>query len=161
MSSLITALLAGSLLLGQAPLAIDVELKDQHGAADRVSSLPGEVTVVMVVTARRLRTVKPWELTLQERHEALRTVLIADVPEDPPAEYERVAEKLRKRVPEGVRVFIDMDRAWARELELDTSAPNLLVLDRDGSVAAAFHGRWDPDADDELLATLDRLLETP
>jgi hypothetical protein len=159
MSPLLSALLAGTLLLGQVPTAASVELKDQYGAVDRVTSLRGDIAVVMVVTARRLRTVKPWERALREHHEAVRTVLIADVPDDPPAEYHRVAAKLRKRVPEGVRVLIDIDRVWARELELDTSGPNLLVLDSDGSVVASFHGRWDADADDELLATLDRLRE--
>ena len=111
----------------------------------------------MVVTARRLRNLKGWEKPLRERYDDIHFVRIADVPEEPPVSHEEVAQKLVKRVPEEVPILIDIERRWARELELDTSRPNLLLFDRDGRLAATFHGRPDPALLDEVFAAIEEL----
>ncbi len=157
MLDLVCVLLASLMAGVQPPAAAGAQMRDQFGETASVSGLHSEEAVVMVVTARRLRTVKPWERAIQERYEGLASVLVADVPDDSPAEYDRVAAKLLQRVPEGVRVLIDMDRAWARELDLDTSKPNLLLLDGDGSVVASVAGRWDPELAETLFIAIDRL----
>ena len=161
MPDLACVLLASLIALAQPPAAIEAEMRDQFGEPGSVATLRGQQTVVMVVTARRLRTVKPWEREIHQRYEGLSTVLVADVPSEPPAEYARIAAKLARRVPEGIRVLIDMDRAWALELDLDTSAPNLLLLDRGGTVVASVAGRWTPELADSLFAAIDRLREAP
>ncbi len=123
------------------PSVTEQLLRDQHGRTSTVAGHRDHVAVVMVITASRLRHLKVWQRDLQERFEAVRYVLIADVPSDPPVTWERVAEKLVRRVPEEVSVWIDLERRWASELELDTSRPNLLLFDRDGKLTARFEGR--------------------
>jgi hypothetical protein len=76
-------LFASLALLGQSPEASRLALPDQLGEAQSVAALQGDEAVVIVVTARRLRTAKPWQQALHERYEDLRTVLVADVPSDP------------------------------------------------------------------------------
>lgn len=142
----------------QVPEASDLAMKDQFGLAARVADHRGDVVVVIVVTANRLRTVKPWEQALRDRYGELRTILVADVPQEPPPSYDRVATKLAQRVPDGVRVLIDLESAWASELSLDTSQPNLLLLDAEGHLVASHAGRWKPGAGGELIAAIDRLI---
>lgn len=161
MPSLLAPLFVSCLLVGHSPAAAAVAMPDQFGVARPALQATGEPVVVLVVTARRLRTVRPWERALAERYEGLRTVIVADVPDDPPAEYERVAERLSARVPDGVSVLIDMERAWARELGLDTSRPNLLLLGGDGRLVASVAGRWSESADDPLFDAVDRLIGGP
>lgn len=161
MPDLVCVLLASLIAMAQPPAAAAAEMRDQHGDPASVAELRGDETVVMVVTPRRLRTVRPWQRAIEKRHEGLATVLVADVPDDPPPEYDRVAAKLAQRVPEGVRVLIDMDRVWARELDLDTSKPNLLLLDRDGSLVASVAGRWSPELGETLFSAIDRLHGEP
>lgn len=118
-----------------------VELPDQQGRLDSVAAHRDRVTVVMVVTARRLRNLKDWQKELQRRFDGVDFVLIADVPADPPVTYDRVVEKLGRRIPEEVSVLIDLERRWATGLGLDTERPNLLLFDRGGRLAASFRGR--------------------
>ena len=80
---------------------------------------------------------------------------------NPPVTREQVADKLDKRVPEEVPILIDIERRWARELELDTERPNVLLFDREGRFVAAFHGRAEPELLDEIHAVLDELTGTP
>ncbi len=133
-------------------------MKDQFGDVSQIAVHRGDPAVVIVVTARRLRTVKPWEEALRERYGDLRTFLVADVPEEPPPSFERVAAKLEQRVPAGVQVLIDLDRGWAKELSLDTSRPNLLLLDAEGRLVDSYAGRWRPEAGSEFFAAVDRLI---
>ena len=147
---LAATLIAGT-LVGQTlpfPEALEtlrgLRLTDQHGAEDSLEAHRGSVVVVVVVDARRLRTIKAWERDLRERFEALEVLRIAEVPTDTATTLERVAAKLREQVPEGVSVLIDLESRWARELELDTSRPNLLLVDADGRLRAIHAGRHEP-----------------
>ena len=161
MTPILSALLGVLTLVGPAPRASELVLMDQFGEVGQVAMHKGDVVVVIVVTARRLRTVKPWEQALLERYGDLQTVLVADVPDEPPSSYERVAAKLVQRVPEGVRVLIDLDRVWASELSLDTSRPNLLLLDPEGRLVTSHAGRWSPEGGRELFAAIDHLVDRP
>jgi hypothetical protein len=159
------ALLLAAILLGAAapeqPTAVArLELVDQHGITDSLAAHRGHVTVVMVVTARRLRNLKAWESELRERYEEIHFLRIADVPpQDPPVTREQVARKLASRVPEEVSILIDLERRWATELELDTGRPNLLLFDEDGRLGASFRGRMEPELRDRVQAAIRRLLE--
>jgi hypothetical protein len=113
----------------------------------------------MVVTVRRLRNLKAWETELLERREGIDFLRIADIPADPPTTRERVARKLSSRVPDEVSILIDLDRRWAREMNLDTGRPNLLLFDREGELAATFRGRMEPELLEEVLAAIDRLAD--
>jgi hypothetical protein len=155
------AFLTSLLLTGQTPVSSTLEFKDQAGQTRRVTASNGSPTLVIIVTARRLRTVRPWQRAVLERWEDLQAVLIADVPSTPPPDYERVAKKLSQRVPEGVSVLIDIDRVWASEFDLDTSKPQLLVLDIDGELIYSLSGRWKPELEGELFSVLEPLMEEP
>ena len=94
----------------------------------------------------------------EEQDEIGHFLRIADIPEEPPVTREQVADKLAKRVPEDIRILIDIERHWARELELDTGRPNLLLLDKEGKLAAAFRGRMEPELLLEVRVALDELV---
>lgn len=136
-----------------------VLLRDQHGFQDRPAEHRGHVVVVTVVTAKRLRNIKPWERHLRERFDDIHYLRIADVPGDSKASYDAVAAKIRERVPEGVSVLIDMDRVWATELQLDTERPNLLIIDRDGRLVATSGGLFSPELLEPVVDQLEVLLE--
>ena len=138
--------------------AVETELRDQRGETDSVAAHRGTPTVAMVVTAKRLRNLRGWQRDLQARFDQVDYVLIADVPAEPPVTYERVAEKLGGRVPDGVSVLIDLDRAWATELELDTDRPNLLLFDAEGRLAARFRGRKQDALVEEVARELSQLV---
>ncbi len=138
--------LAAIMLASAGPGALDnVELPDQHGGRDSLAAHRGSEVVVLVVDARRLGTVRRWEQDLLTRFPELQVLTVADVNEQRPQSLERVAEVLNRRVPAEVNVLIDMERRWAHALELDTSAPNLIVFAPDGSLLAQFRGRWSPE----------------
>jgi len=134
-------------------------LRDQHGQQDSLAEHRGHVVVVTVVTARRLRNIKPWERNLRERFDGIHYLRIADVPADSRADHDAVAARIRERVPEGVSVLIDMDRVWATELQLDTERPNLLIIDRDGRLVATSGGLFSPELLQPLADQLEDLLE--
>jgi hypothetical protein len=136
-----------------------VLLGDQHGLQDSLAEHRGNVVVVMVVTAKRLRNIKPWERHLRERVDGVHYLRIADVPADSRATHDTVAAKIRERVPEGVSVLIDMERVWATELQLDTERPNLLIIDRDGSLIGSFRGLFTPELLEPVVDQIDDLLE--
>lgn len=135
-----------------------LNLRDQYGAEDSLAAHRGQVVVVMVVTAKRLRNIRPWERDLRERFEDIEYLRIADVPEDPPATYDEVAQKLVERVPEGVSVLIDLDRRWATTLGLDTSRPNILVFNSDGKLVSAHRGRHDPELAAQVLEGIEAVV---
>jgi len=161
---LMSMLLAGAVVAGSAG-GIDAvrstELEDQHGNSDSLAAHRGEVVVVMVVTARRLRNLKPWERELRERFDRLVYLRIADVPSDSPADTESVAAKLQERVPDDVSVLIDMERIWATALDLDTDRPNLLLIDRDGELVTSIRGLCVPELVQPLVNRTADLLEQP
>lgn len=147
------------LALGQVQ-PLTATFPDQFGGESRFEDHGGEPAVVIVVSAQRLRKIKKWEVALRERYEDLRIVRIADVPRaDPPPAYEDVASRLRARVPEDLAVWIDLEGLWAAEFELDTSRPNLLVIDSEGNLTASVSGRYAPGPFEELARSIDRVLE--
>lgn len=141
------AVLALAAAAGLGTLA-DTRLPDQHGGSDSLAAHRGSAVVAVVVDARRLGTVRKWEKELITRFPKLHVLTVADVNEKQPTTLERVSGVLAKRVPPEVTVLIDMERLWAREFGLDTSAPNLVVFDASGAVVAKFSGRYS----DELAA---------
>jgi hypothetical protein len=126
---------------GLSPLS-GAQMPDQHGGRDSLAAHRGNQVIVVVVDARRLGTVRRWEQDLMTRFPKLHILTVADVNEKRPTTVERVASVLNRRVPAEVTVLIDMERLWAREFELDTSAPNLVVFAPDGTLVARFRGRW-------------------
>lgn len=126
---------------GLAALSV-TEMPDQRGGRDSLAAHRGNPVVAVVVDARRLGTVKHWEQDLRTRFPELHLLTVADVNEARPTSVERVAGVLSRRVPPEVAVLIDIERLWAREFGLDTSAPNLVLIDANGAPVAQFRGRW-------------------
>jgi len=117
-------------------------LRDQFGVAGGLAQHSGQVQVAIVVTAKKLRRLKPWERALRENYPDLPVLRVADVPVTAPTEHEQVAEKLRKRLPEDVVVLIDLDGAWSQRYQLDVSVPNLLVFDAGGELRSVHSGLY-------------------
>jgi hypothetical protein len=138
-----------------------LRLRDQYGVEDSLASHRGRVVVVMVVDAERLRALKAWERDLRERVEGFEVLRIAEVPLEPPTSYARVSAKLAEQVPEGVSVLIDLERQWAATLGLDASRPTLLLVDREGRLAATAAGRHEPALAAEVAARLAALMGAP
>lgn len=139
-----------------------LELPDQFGGVDSLDAHRGRTVVVMVVTAKRLRNLKPWERDLRERFpdgDRVDFLRITDLPDDSPASTAEVADKLRERVPDEVPVLIDLERRWATALGLDTSRPNLLLVDAGGALVGAFQGRHEPGLAARVAADLAGLLD--
>jgi len=134
LSTLLAALTAASLAAAAAPSAVDLpKLVDQFGGPVSLDAA-GRVQVAIVVSAKKLRRIKPWEKALRDEFPDLSIVRVADVPTTTPTNYNRVAATLRKRLPEDVAVGIDLDGQWAAALGLDTSIPNVLVFDASGQL---------------------------
>jgi hypothetical protein len=161
----LATLLLSSALIADPAIALQqvdgLRLRDQHGAEDSLAAHRGRVVVVMVVDAKRLRTLKAWERDLRERFEEIDYLRIAALPDDPPPTYERVAARLAEQVPDGVSVLIDLEGRWAAALELDTGRPNVLLVDSAGRLRAAFAGRHEPAIAAVAAANLERLLSAP
>ncbi|MGD8896062.1 MAG: hypothetical protein PVJ73_08515 [Acidobacteriota bacterium] len=162
MSTLLLALMLGGILPSETrdigPLA-DLELHDQYGREDSLRTHRGQVVLVTVVHAKRLRKLQSWEKALRERLEGVHYMRVADVPADPPVTHDEVAEKLRQRVPEEVSILIDLERRWALSLDLDTGQPNLLIFDRRGRLVSSYRGGRDRFLEAYVSRDLDRLLE--
>lgn len=137
-------LLAALLLAAGGALATvaGTQFPDQHGGSDSLAAHAGQPVVVVVVDARRLATVRRWEQELATRYPKLRLLTVADVNEEKPVELARVAAVLARRVPPEVAVLIDLERQWARALDLDTGAPNLLLVSPAGELVGRHRGRW-------------------
>lgn len=139
------AVLVAALTLSAAAHAVsDIVLTDQHGGEDSLGAHRGEVVLVFIVTATGLLNTKFWEEDLREQVEDVTYLRVADIPEEPPVTFERVALKLKIVAPAQVPVMVDMERQWARALDLDTAVPNLLLFNREGQLAARYRGRWHP-----------------
>jgi hypothetical protein len=122
-------------------------LRDQFGRPDSLTAHAGRPQVVLVVSARRLRRLKEWEVELGRRLDGVDFVRVADVPAAgglPPA-FDDVASTLRKHVPQSVPVLIDIERHWAGALALDTREVNVLAFD--AHTRAVAHVRGSPRAE--------------
>jgi hypothetical protein len=152
-------LLCLALIAGSAGADVDgLVLKDQFGALGGLRDDAGGVQIAIVVSAKRLRRLKPWEQAIRDYDGSLAFIRVADVPRTAPTEYESVAEKLRKRLPEDVNVLIDLDGIWATRFELDPSVPNVLLFDGAGRLLAGHAGMYKKARFEALQADLDRLL---
>ncbi len=117
-------------------------LRDQFGQPVGADAHAGKHFVLIAVSARRLRRIKPWERALREAFPDLPILRVADLPPDSKADYARVAKKLRKRLPEDVNVGIDIGGRWAAQLALDTRSPNLLLFGPDGRLLGQWRGHY-------------------
>lgn len=117
-------------------------LTDQFGNEIGLDADAGRVRVAIVVSGRKLRRIKPWEKAMREEFPDLVVIRIADIPRSSPTDYDKVAKKLRKRLPEDVAVGIDLEGQWADMLGLDTSVPNVLVFDADGTLTYQQSGMY-------------------
>jgi hypothetical protein len=122
---------------------LDMEWRDQQGGRDRLASHMGQRVVLIVVEARRLPLAGRWAEALQARDPELMVLTVADAPLDVPVDPVRFAATLRRRVPAGVRVWLDPERRLATALSLATAEPNLLLIAPGGALAAQFRGRAD------------------
>lgn len=152
------AVLAGLALAAQA-LAPDallpfatVNWPDQLGGRDSLAAHRPAPLVLIVVEARRLPLAGKWAEALTARQPGLTVLTLADAPPGVPVDPARFAATLRKRVPAGVRVWMDPGRRVATALGLATSEPQLLVVAGDGRVAAQVSGRLAPDRLATVLA---------
>jgi hypothetical protein len=158
LQALAALILAAATALGT---LADTRLPDQLGGSDSLAAHRGAPVLLVVVDARRLGTVRAWERALSGRYPGLDVVTVADVNEQRPPTLERVSEVLAGRVPVDVRVLIDMERRFATTLGLDTSAPNLIVVDPAGAVVATFHGRHEPGLEGRVVEALAAAGVTP
>jgi hypothetical protein len=155
------ALAAGALDPGAlAPLA-EVEWEDQLGGRDRLAAHQGERVLVIVIEARRLPLAGKWAEAIDARGTGLTLLTVADAPPGVPVEPDRFAATLRKRVPAGVRIWMDPRRQFAAALDLDTAEPNLLLMGPDGTLAAVVRGRLTPALLDEVVTAAARLPGIP
>ena len=138
-----------------------VELTDQYGTTDSLAGHRGHVVVVMVVTAKTRRNIKPWERELRNRVDHVHIIRVTDVPSDSKATEDSVTATLLQRVPEGISVLIDMDRVWATALDLDTDRPNLLLIDPDGRLVTTVRGLCAPELSQPFVDRVAELMAEP
>ena len=122
-------------------LAEPPPLKDQYDEISSLKDFTGQPVLVIVVTTRKLRWIGRWEKSLRAKIPELDSLRVADITDEPPPEITAVSEMLRKRVPEGISIQIDMQNVWATEYQLDTSEPCLILFDAEHQVVATFRGR--------------------
>lgn len=129
-------------------------LRDQYGHAGGLADDVAGLQVAIVVSAKRLRRLKPWEEAIRKIDADVPVIRVADVPRSPPAEYDVVAEKLKKRLPEDLSVLIDLDGVWSDTFDLDASVPNVLIFDGTGNLLARHAGMYRNDQFDLLVSDL-------
>ena len=128
-------------------------LPDQYGASGGLSDFEGQAVVAIVASGRKLRWIRRWEEVLRAEFD-LRSVRIADITDDPRPSETQVAEMLRKRAPENVKILIDLQNLWATTYSLDTGEPCLLLFDSDHNIVAQFRGRPKGELTDQVVKTL-------
>ncbi|TNF81757.1 MAG: hypothetical protein EP301_12245 [Gammaproteobacteria bacterium] len=133
--------------------ADQLSLIDQYGEPGGLAT-DADLQVAIVVSAKRLRRLKPWEQAIREIDAEVPIVRVADVPRTSPTEYETVAEKLRKRLPPDVNVLVDLEGVWASAYELDVDVPNVLIFDGAGTLVAVHSGMYKKSFAEALKADL-------
>ena len=132
----------------------ELALLDQFGETGGLASDAEGLQIAIVVSAKRLRRLKPWEQAIREIDTEVPIVRVADVPRTAPTEYESVAEKLRKRLPPDVNVLVDLQGVWAAAYALDVNVPNVLIFDGTGTLLAVHSGMFKKSYVDALTADL-------
>lgn len=135
-------------------------LRDQFGASAGHGDNLGSVQLAIVVSAKRLRRIKRWEKKIRKHYATIPLLRVADVPHTAPVEYDVVAAKLRKRLPDDINVLVDIDGHWSSEYDLDTRVPNVLVFDAAGELAGKHAGKYKPELFEALRLDLDRLTQS-
>jgi len=135
--------------------AEQLALVDQYGEPGGLATDGDDLQVAIVVSAKRLRRLKPWEQAIREIDGEVPIVRVADVPRTAPTEYETVAEKLRKRLPPDVNVLVDLQGVWASAYELDVNVPNVLIFDGAGTLVAVHSGMYKKSYAEALKADLE------
>jgi len=153
------AVLAAAALLttASAGMAIDaaqLTLRDQFGQSGGLADDAAGLQVVIVVSAKRLRRIKPWEEAIRQIDSDVPVIRVADVPRTPPADYAVVADKLKKRLPPDLPVLIDLNGLWAETFGLDTDVPNILIFDGSGTLLGRHAGMYAKDQYAALQADL-------
>ncbi len=134
------------------------QVPDQYGQPVALESNSHQTQVAIVVSAKRLRRIKPWEKALRKAFPDLKVVRVADIPRTSPTSYEKVAVKLRKRLPKDLPVGIDLEGDWAKRAGLDTSVPNLLLFDADGRLTAVHSGMYKASRFEPVRSDLESLI---
>lgn len=140
-----------------AEVAVDPDqliLTDQFGERGGLAAGLDGLQVAIVVSAKRLRRLKPWEQAIRAIDTEVPIVRVADVPRTAPTEYESVAEKLRKRLPPDVNVLVDLDGVWASAYALDVNVPNVLIFNGAGRLVAVHSGMYRKSYAEALKADL-------
>jgi len=116
-------------------------LPDQYGQNGGLSDYAGEAVLAIVATPRKLRWIERWEAAIRAEMPGLMSIRVADVTDRPAPDYKKVADMLRKRVPEDISVLIDLQSQWANSYILETSEPCLVLFDSEHNIVAKFRGR--------------------
>ena len=151
-------MLCAPLCAGRLPLLAPLE--DQFGNHADLTDHAGQVQLAIVVSAKRLRRIKPWEKAIRSEFEAVPVVRVADVPGASSADHADVADKLRRRLPEDVPVLIDLDGVWAGHFDLNVTHPSLLLFDAQGRLVGRYEGMFKQALYEPLRLQLQGLLET-
>jgi len=149
-----------AMILTSAARAVEPErssltLIDQFGEPGGLVADDTGPQIAIVVSAKRLRRLKPWERAIREIDAEVPLVRVADVPRTAPTEYSTVAEKLRKRLPPDVNVLIDLEGIWASTYGLDVNVPNVLIFDGSGELLNVHSGMFRKAFKEGLKADLD------
>lgn len=95
--TMVCKLAVALILLTSAAGAVDVAeltLTDQFGVPGGLTTERDGLQVAIVVSAKRLRRLKPWEEAIREIDGDVPLVRVADVPRTAPTDLDSVAEKL-------------------------------------------------------------------
>ena len=133
-----------------------LDLRDQYGESGGLRTDGDGLQIAIVVSAKRLRRLKPWEQAIRRIDENVPLIRVADVPRTAPTEYEAVAAKLQKRLPEDLHVLIDLEGVWAETFDLDPGVPNVLIFDGSGTLLARHSGMYRTRHESLLEADLKR-----
>jgi len=148
---------AGLLTIAGAGMAVDVRpltLRDQFGQSGGLADDADGLQVVIVVSAKRLRRIKPWEEAIRQIDTDVPVIRVADVPRATPTDYAAVADKLKKRLPPDLPMLIDLNGVWAETFGLDTDVPNVLIFDGSGVLLVRHAGMYTKDQYAALQADL-------
>jgi hypothetical protein len=129
-------------------------LRDQYGQNSGLGDYSGAPVLAIVATPRKLRWIGKWEAAIRADIPELMSIRIADVTDRPTPDYQKVADLLRKKVPEDISVLIDLQSQWASHYTLDTGEPCLVLLDSNHSVIAKFRGRPKGELVNDVISAL-------
>ena len=146
-----TILLMLGALAGNA-LASPAALQDQNGKSGGMEDFSGQPVIVFVTSLTQLEKLGKWEEALRPEVPDINSMDIGDIKKPPDFVREEVVKVLRKKLPEGVSVYIDDDNLWEKEYKLDLSEPNVLVFDAQHELIEQFSGKPAGKVLDDVIA---------